>query len=176
MQTELPLLLIGPFVVVVGSLLGVVLGFVLADRQRRKEEERRAVAIRRMLQTEIDHNIGELKQWVQDDDPSLDNFPGQSSQIWETQLPVIPTVLVELEKITKVHDFYFRRRSLSEYAAEQRNLVSALLQSRMANPTQFSGHAYKRIAPSAVEELKQRSTLFIEAYKDLRVIENDAQK
>ena len=85
-QQPVGLLLVGPVLGVIGSLAGVFFGFWLANRQRRQDEKDRAKAIRRMLQTEINHNVSELRAWCEDEESKLGDFPVQSNQIWSTNL------------------------------------------------------------------------------------------
>jgi hypothetical protein len=162
--------LMGPLIGAAAGLVGVVLGFVLVTRQRRKEDETRKDAIRRMLQTEIDHNIKELEEWCTA--PVFENFPGPSAQIWDTQLPAIPTVL-EFARLEKVHAFYYQLRSLSKYLAEGAEKVEKDLVQRETHPGQMN--TFRQIGRDIFVEdkLEPRVRKFLEDYKSISGITNN---
>jgi hypothetical protein len=165
-QQPVGLLLVGPIIGVIGSLSGVLFGFFLANRQRRRAEEERAKAIRRMLQTEIDHNVKELHDWQER--PSVGGFPVQSNQIWDKQLPSIPGALRH-EKIVEAHEFYYQRHLLRKFAAEQKQAIDAAADRNDASwPLTQQRYATLR------ETLEKRVGDFLQTHGNLRVLdEND---
>ena len=86
------------------ALLGVLAGFLLNEwaalRRRRRERAEAREAVLTVLRIEIERNREALRRRVPGKRPT------QSNQIWESQLPILSTVLAG-DEIRSTHDFYY---------------------------------------------------------------------
>jgi hypothetical protein len=165
-QQPFSLVVVGPIIGVIGGLAGVLLGGWLANRQRGQEEAERAKAIRRMLQTEIDHNRNEIRDWCENEESKLRDFPVQSNQIWSTNLPSIPAA-VKHEKITELHDFYYERHVLRNYVNELKHSLEEAKKAARNEGRDPAGI----FMPT--DGLRKRAGVFLENYGNLRDLDED---
>jgi hypothetical protein len=95
---------------VLGTLLGTFAGSWLMSNRDRKAKDTRSKSVRQMLQTEMQHNLDQLRKWS-----SGAPFPVQSNHMWESQLEAVPSALTP-EEIRIVHRFYYDLYGLKKLA------------------------------------------------------------
>ena len=98
-------------------LLGVLLGFALAQWDARRRSRLEAAAIRTLLRLEIDDNLEEVRRyWAEAADRSLEEMlpPAWQKEAWASQLPRLPAALGEAD-LVRVRRFYQRLDLVAEH-------------------------------------------------------------
>lgn len=111
---------------VVGTLSGTFLGGWLTSRRDAKAKQAKSAAVRQMLQTEIQHNLDQLREY------SSGALPVQSHQIWQSQLEAVPASLTA-DQVQRVHNFYYELYGLKKLADARSDKLDGAIRKLLEN-------------------------------------------
>jgi hypothetical protein len=128
--SEIPLPILAALIGIIGALVGATATAVFTSWREKGSRERKNLAVRQMIRTEIEHNLSQLQAWE-----TGTPLPVQSHQVWQNLLELVPGAFKPAQ-IAPVHRFYYDLYGLKKLQESQSPaLAETVAQLRkMGNP------------------------------------------